>query len=113
MSDYFDLSRINELKDVMGSEVGPIVASMLVTMTGAIEEVEAALAAGELDRATRAAHSARNDALMLGAGPLQRALTDLEAATRLLDETGARAALERLRQIWPATRAGLAAASAN
>ena len=113
MSDYFDLSRINELKDVMGSEVGPIVASMLVTMTGAIEEVEAALAAGELDRATRAAHAARNDALMLGAGPLQRTLSELEAATRLLDEAEARAALERLRKIWPATRAGLAAASAN
>ncbi len=113
MSDYFDLSRINEIKDLMGSEVGPIVASMLVTMTGAIEEVEAALAAHDLDRATRAAHAARNDALMLGAGPLQRALSDLEAATRVLDETGSRAALERLRQIWPATRAGLAAASAN
>jgi HPt (histidine-containing phosphotransfer) domain-containing protein len=113
MSDYFDLSRINELKDLMGSEVGPIVASMLVSMTGAIEEVEAALAAGELDRATRAAHAARNDALMLGAGPLQRALSDLEAATRRLDEAQARVALERLREIWPATRAGLAAASAN
>lgn len=113
MSDYFDLSRINELKDVMGSEVGPIVASMLVSMTGAIEEVEAALAASDLDRATSAAHAARNDALMLGAGPLQRALSDLEAATRLLDEAQARIALERLRKIWPATRAGLAAASAN
>jgi HPt (histidine-containing phosphotransfer) domain-containing protein len=113
VSDYFDLSRINELKDLMGSEVGPIVASMLVSMTGAIEEVETALAAGELDRATRAAHAARNDALMLGAGPLQRALSDLEAATRRLDEAQARAALERLREIWPATRAALAAASAD
>jgi HPt (histidine-containing phosphotransfer) domain-containing protein len=113
MSEYFDLSRINELKDVMGSEVGPIVASMLATMTGAIEDVEAALAASELDRATRAAHAARNDALMLGAGPLQRALTDLEAATRRFDAAGAQAALERVREIWPPTRAGLAAASAN
>jgi HPt (histidine-containing phosphotransfer) domain-containing protein len=113
MSEYFDLTRIAELKDLMGSEVGPIVAGMLGTMTGAIEEVEAALAAGELDRATRAAHAARNDALMLGAGPLQRALTDLEAATRRLDEGAAGAALARLREIWPATRAGLAASCAN
>lgn len=113
MSDYFDLSRIDELKDLMGSEVGPIVASMLATMSAAIEEVEAALAAGELGRATSAAHAARNDALMLGAGPLQRALSDLEAATRLLDEPGAGAALQRLRGIWPATRAGLAASCAN
>lgn len=113
MSDYFDLARIDELKDLMGSEVGPIVASMLGTMTGAIEEVEAALAAGDLDRATRAAHAARNDALMLGAGPLQRVLTELEAAGRKFDEVEARAALERLRKIWPATRAGLAASCAN
>ena len=112
-SEYFDLSRIYELKDLMGSEVGPIVASMLATMTGAIEEVETALAASDLDRATRAAHAARNDALMLGAVPLQQALSDLEAATRLLDEARARAALAQLRKIWPATRAGLAAASAN
>jgi hypothetical protein len=111
MSEYFDLAKINELHELMGSEVGAIVASMLVNMTSAIDEAQAAVAAGELDRATRAAHAARNDALMLSAGPLQTALSELEAATRGLDEPRARAAVERICQVWPATRAGLAAAA--
>jgi HPt (histidine-containing phosphotransfer) domain-containing protein len=109
MSDYFDLTRIAELKDLMGSEVGPIVAGMLGTMTGAIEEVEAALAAGELDRATRAAHAARNDALMLGADRLQAALSDFELAARDADAARSREALERVRADWPPTREQLAA----
>jgi HPt (histidine-containing phosphotransfer) domain-containing protein len=113
MSDYFDLSQITKLHELMGSEVGAIVASMLVSMTGAIDELEAAVAAGELDRAIRPAHVARNDALMLGAGPLQTTLTELESAARSSDEPRVRAALARLRQVWPATRAGLAAAAAN
>lgn len=113
MSDYFDLARIAELQKVMGSEAGTIVASMLTSLTAAIDEVDAAVPAGELDRATQAAHAARNDALMLSAGPLQRALSDLEAAARTGDDTGARAALERVREVWPATRDGLATAAAH
>jgi HPt (histidine-containing phosphotransfer) domain-containing protein len=113
LSDYFDLTRINELQELMGSESGPIVASMLVSLTGAIEEIEAAVAAGKLDQATQAAHAARNDALMLGAGQLQQALAELEAATRDFDEPRACAAVERIRAVWPATRAGLAAVAAH
>jgi hypothetical protein len=113
MSDYFDLARIAELQDAMGSEAGVIVASMLVSLTGAIEDVEAAVAAGALDRTTQAAHSARNDALMLGAGQLQRALSELELVARAGNEAGTRAALERVREVWPATRAGLATAVEN
>jgi hypothetical protein len=113
VSEYFDLSRIAELQDLLGADAATILASMLASMTTAIEGVEAAIAAGELDRATQNAHRARNDALMLSAGPLQKALTDLETATRGGDETTARTALERLREVWPRTRAGLAAAAAN
>jgi HPt (histidine-containing phosphotransfer) domain-containing protein len=71
------------------------------------------IAAGELDRATQHAHRARNDALMLSARPLQQVLTDLEIATRSGDEAAARAGLEQLNEVWPPTRAGLAAAAAN
>ena len=82
MSDYIDLGRIGELEEVMGTDAAAIVSSMLDNMTTAIDEVEHAIAAGDLDRATGAAHRCRNDALMLGAQPLLTALTDLEAATR-------------------------------
>ncbi len=108
MRAYIDLKRISELQGVMGTDTETIVAPMLAGMTTAIEEVEAALTAGDLDRATGAAHSCRNDALMLGAGPLLEALTDLEAATRDFDAGRANDALERLREVWPPTREQLA-----
>jgi HPt (histidine-containing phosphotransfer) domain-containing protein len=109
VSEYYDLSRIAQLEEVMGSPPGAIVASMLGSMAGAIEEIEAALAAGELDRATLAAHSARNDALMVGAQQLLEALNELEAATRRGDAAGAGGALERVRAVWPPTRDALVA----
>jgi HPt (histidine-containing phosphotransfer) domain-containing protein len=113
VSEYFDLSRIAELQDLLGADAETILASMLASMTEAIEAVEMAIAAGDLDRATQNAHRARNDALMLSADRLQTTLTDLEAATRSGDETAMSAALERLREVWPPTRAGLDAAAAN
>ena len=76
MNEYIDLQRIGELEDALGADAAAIAGSMLQNMTAAIEELEAALAAGELDRATQAAHRCRNDALMLGARELLAALTD-------------------------------------
>ena len=111
MSAYFDPRRIAQLENVMGAEAGAMLASMLDSLTQAIERLEAALGAGELEPAIQAAHAARNDALMLGAGPLQAALTDLEAAARDADESRARAALKRVRDVWPPTRDELAAGS--
>ncbi len=86
-----------------------MVATMVSSLAGALDSLEAALAAGELEPAVQAAHSARNDALMLGAGPLQEALRDLEAAARDDDESAARGLLERVREVWPPTREQLAA----
>lgn len=111
MNDHIDLGRIGELEDVMGADAAAIVSSMLQNMTAAIDELELAMAAGEFDRATQAAHRCRNDALMLGAQELLSALTDLEAATRGADESGATAALARVNQVWPLTRDELAASS--
>ncbi len=112
VSDYIDLGRIGELEGVMGTDAVAIVSSMLDNMTAAIDDVERAMAAGDLDRATGAAHRCRNDALMLGAQRLLTALTDLEIATRNWDKAGAGAALECVRLVWPPTRDELQA-SAN
>jgi hypothetical protein len=111
VSDYVDLGRIGELEEVMGTDATAIVSSMLGTMTAAIDEVELAMTAGDLDRTTAAAHRCRNDAMMLAAQPLLDALTDLEGATRSGDEAKAAAALERVRLVWPPTRDELAAGS--
>jgi hypothetical protein len=108
MSAYFDLKRIEELQSVLGADTENILASMLASMTKAIELAETAVVAGELADATGPAHRARNDALMLGAEQLLTALTELEAATRAFDEARAAAALERVREVWPPTRHELA-----
>jgi hypothetical protein len=108
VSAYFDPHRIAQIEQVMGVKAGTMVASMLASLTDAIERLEAAVDAGDLDPAIQAAHAARNDALMLGAGPLQGALSDLEAAARDADEPRAGAALERVRAVWPPTRDELA-----
>jgi HPt (histidine-containing phosphotransfer) domain-containing protein len=111
MSAYCDLDQVRRLQDVMGADVASIVASMVAAMTEAIEEVEAGMAAGELDRVTRAAHRCRNDAMMLGARPLLKALTELEAAGREYDAGRATQALGRVREVWPLTRDELAASA--
>ena len=111
MTADFDLERITELQEVMGADARTILVSMLASMTNAVDEVEAGLAAGDLDRVTQAAHRCRNDALMLGAKQLQEALTAIEAAARDHDGSRAREATSRLRAVWPATREQLAEAS--
>jgi hypothetical protein len=88
----------------MGPEATSMVTSMQSSLAAAIERLEVTVVAGELAPAVQAAHRARNDALMLGAGPLLVALTDLEAAARDRDARAAGAALERLRDVWPPTR---------
>jgi HPt (histidine-containing phosphotransfer) domain-containing protein len=108
VSTYFDPARIAELQDVLGADTQAILSSMLTSMTGAIEQLEAAVAAGELEQAIQAAHRARNDALMLSASRLQAALSELELAGRDADEPRTRDALERVREIWAPTREELA-----
>jgi HPt (histidine-containing phosphotransfer) domain-containing protein len=108
VSGYFDLGRINELQELMGTDANALVASALARMTASVEELETKLAAGRLDQAVQPAHACRNDALMLGARPLLDALTALEAAAREADEPRAHDALERVEAVWPATRDGLA-----
>jgi hypothetical protein len=111
MPAYVDLRRIAELQDVMGIDTRSIVAPMLRNMTAAIEQLQTAIAAGDLEQATQAAHTCRNDALMLGAGPLRAALTELEAATRDFDADRAQRVFERVSEVWPPTREQLAEAA--
>lgn len=111
MSAYHDLEQIRRLEDVMGSDAANLVASLLADMAEAIEEVEAGMAAGDLDRVIRAAHGCRNDAMALGARPLLEALTALETAGRGYDEARTGEALLHVREVWAPTRAELAAST--
>lgn len=109
MSAYVDPDRIAQLEEILGSEAGAMVSSMLTSLAAAIDRVEATLAAGALEPAIQAVHAARNDALMLGADALRAALSDLELAARDADDARTQDALERVRAVWPPTREQLAA----
>ena len=111
MSDYFDPARIAQLQQILGDDADAMVASMLASLTEAIERLQETMAGGELEPAVQVAHAARNDALMLGAGPLQAALSELEAAARDADDTRARRALAGVQEVWPPTREELASRS--
>jgi HPt (histidine-containing phosphotransfer) domain-containing protein len=103
VSAYVDPTRIRQLKEFLGAEAEPMIAPMLSSLADAIERLESVVESGEVDAAAQVAHTARNDALMLGAGPLQEALRELEAAARDADEAATGLLLERVREVWPAT----------
>jgi HPt (histidine-containing phosphotransfer) domain-containing protein len=103
-----DLKRIADLERLMGADVAALLRSLRASMVDAITQIEQALAADELDRATYAAHLCRNDALMVGARDLQRSLADLEAATRAADLDAARRLFARVLELWAPALAELA-----
>jgi HPt (histidine-containing phosphotransfer) domain-containing protein len=108
VSAYFDPGRIAQLQHVLGEQAESMVASMLTSLTAAIDRLEAMVAAGELAAAVQTAHAARNDALMLGADALQAALSELELAARDADQPRTRDTLARVQAVWPPTRDQLA-----
>ena len=108
MKVELQLERLEQIQEVIGSDVPEIVAGMLTTMSDAIAEVERRMAEAELAAAAKAAHAARNDALLVAAKDLLAALTAVEDAARHGDTKAAEAALVALREVWPSTRDELA-----
>ena len=107
MAGPLDPKRLDELRGLIGPNLGSVVVSLIQSMAEAIGQADGALAAGRLSEAAYAAHCCRNDALMVGATQLQEALSTLEASTRAEQPEPARAALDRVRQLWPETLAEL------
>jgi HPt (histidine-containing phosphotransfer) domain-containing protein len=111
VSSRLDHTRIAELEDLIGPDLGPTLRSLEQSISNAIDDADGALAAGELGGAAYAAHRCRNDALMVGALQLQEALAALETAVRSRELEPARVAMAHIREIWPATRDELARAA--
>ena len=107
MKVELQLDRLEQIQDVVGSDVPEIVAGMLRTMGDAIAQVEGAMAEMDLPAAAKAAHAARNDALLDGAKDLLAALTKLEDAARRGAAIEAKSAQSVLCEVWPSTRAEL------
>jgi hypothetical protein len=108
-----ELERLEQIQQVMDTGVPEIVAGMLETMSNAVEQVERAMIELDLAAAAKAAHAARNDALLVGARALLGALTEVEEAARGGDATTTGAALLSLRRVWPSTRDELARVAAR
>ncbi len=85
-------------------ELSEVIDSLVRSVSLEIDNVDRALAAGRPHDAVHPAHRARNDGLMIGAEPLLAALIELESAGSRGELEPARAALGRVRAVWPATR---------
>jgi HPt (histidine-containing phosphotransfer) domain-containing protein len=107
VSAEIDASKIAELQAVMGAEFDEIIGGLVVSIDENLREIEAAIAGGDLETAYKAAHHCRNDALMVKAGALLKALEALEQGARDGRLEGARAELGRAQEAWPPTRTAL------
>lgn len=108
MNVEVDLSRLDQVVEVLGTSVPEIVAGILASLTEAIDQLHAHLDAGELELAAKAAHACRNDALLVGARPLLSVLNELEQAARHGHLEQARGATLELDDVWQRTREALA-----
>ncbi len=113
MASEIDFERLHQIREVMGVRLAELVGGMLATMRDAIDQTERAVSDGKLEDAAKAAHACRNDALMLGAKRLLRALGSLEQAARVGDVCGAEQALVAVREAWPPTREELCRIAAD
>jgi hypothetical protein len=111
VSEELDLARLAELPAALGRELPEIVAILLRELTVAFADLHAAIQSGDLVAARRAAHSARNSALMIGAQPLLAGLADLEAHARAGDIAGVQIVHDGLRERWPMLRVRLTRAA--
>jgi hypothetical protein len=108
MTIELDLTRLDQVVDVLDTTVPAIVAGILVNLTETIATLEGHLDHERLELAARAAHRCRNDALLVGAPALLSALNGIEQAARGGHLRDARAAQLVLDEVWPGTQRALA-----
>ncbi|HEY1510289.1 MAG TPA: Hpt domain-containing protein [Solirubrobacteraceae bacterium] len=102
-----DLERVAKLEQILGSGLREIIESLIASISRQLELAERALAEDRLSDVTQPAHTGRNDALLVGAQPLLRHLTELEDASRTGRLEDAREALSQVCEVWPETREAL------
>jgi HPt (histidine-containing phosphotransfer) domain-containing protein len=107
MSPELDLSRLEELQDLLQADLPELVAQLTTRLSDALIRLDAALATDDLRAVADAAHAARNEALMLGARRLLKALEAVELSARDGHSQAAREALAVVHVIWPEVRAAL------
>jgi len=107
MDPELDLSRLEELQELLQADLPELVTQLTTRLCDALIRIDSALASDDLQAAADTAHAARNDALMLGAGRLLKALEGVELNARDMHSQAAREALACVHLIWPDVRAAL------
>jgi HPt (histidine-containing phosphotransfer) domain-containing protein len=104
MDPLINRERIADLDRLMNEPLGEILRELVQRIDEAIERARQALEADDLDTVAGVAHHARNDAMIVGAGPLEHVLSKLEAAARAKDGAVAGDALNGVEHAWSMTR---------
>jgi HPt (histidine-containing phosphotransfer) domain-containing protein len=105
MDPELDLIRLEELRDLMQADLPQLVTQLADRISEVLIELDSALSRDDLPAVAAAAHSARNDALVLGAKRLLKALEAVELNARDQNSPAAREAQARVQAIWPDVRA--------
>ena len=95
-----DLTHLRRLGAHLGEPPEAIAATLLAELERALASIDAGVDAGDLEAVGRAAHAARNSALMIAAEPTLAALDVLERAVRDGDLDGVARARETVRGRW-------------
>jgi HPt (histidine-containing phosphotransfer) domain-containing protein len=95
------------LRDLLQADLPELVTQLATRISDTLIRLDSALAADDLPAVADAAHSARNEALMLGARRLLTALEAVELHARDQHPQAVREALGRVQVIWPDVRAEL------
>ena len=99
-----DVRRLTELEQLLGTDRGAIVGTLVTELTAAMARIDEGLRSRDLAQVAAAAHAGRNSALMIDAQPVLRVLKQLEACARSGEADGAAVAHARLRRVWPRLR---------
>jgi len=98
------LASLAAVAEALGSDPATVAESLIEDLDGGLSEVRRALDRGDARASLRAAHAARNGALLIGDTRLLRLLGELEGALRAQDLAAAGAKLEELRSGWAQVR---------
>lgn len=105
--DELDLTQLAELQDALNQDLQALVATVVSDVERNLDQVDRALFDDDLAAARRAAHAARNGALLIDDRTLLDALAELETSAQEGDHARVRSARAALHERWPSVRGAL------
>lgn len=106
-----DAGRLRDLQIFTAAEREEIGRRAIDAISQQLDALDRAVAGGDLAAAAEAAHRARNETLLVGAGELSEAFQSVEDAARGMRGSGVGEAVASARALWPPTREAIASAT--